>query len=150
MNPPTFFHTNDVTGPFQEIVNTYGTPAYGEINPAVFTCVSFPFLFGVMFGDIAHGAIVLLVGIILCASEDFIKGVEGMEMFHQTRYLVLMMGIFATYMGFIYNDFMSFPIELFGRGCYELDRDTGKFETVNGQENCVYGFGFDPVWMASS
>ena len=121
-----------MTGPFQEIVNTYGIPSYGEANPAVFTIISFPFLFGVMFGDIAHGSIVFLVGLILCASEDILKGVEGMEIFVQTRYLILIMGFFATYMGFIYNDFMSFPIELLGRGCYELDKESGKYETLTG------------------
>ena len=33
-------------------------PRYGEINPAVFTIVTYPFLFGVMFGDVGHGALV--------------------------------------------------------------------------------------------
>ena len=85
-----------------------------------------------MFGDIAHGSIVFLVGIILCASEEYLRGMDGMEMFVQTRYLITLMGFFATYMGFIYNDFMSFPIEIFGKGCYEFDKDSGKFETING------------------
>ena len=55
LNKPTYFRLNEFTWVFQEIVDTYGVPGYKEINPAVFTCVSFPFLFGVMFGDILHG-----------------------------------------------------------------------------------------------
>lgn len=66
---PSFFETNDVTAPFQEIVNTYGVPMYKEVNPAIFTIVTFPFLFGVMFGDIMHGSMLLIFAIILCFSE---------------------------------------------------------------------------------
>jgi V-type H+-transporting ATPase subunit a len=39
---------------------------YKEANPAVFAIVTFPFLFGVMFGDVGHGSLLLLVGILLC------------------------------------------------------------------------------------
>jgi V-type H+-transporting ATPase subunit a len=64
--PPTHFRTNAFLGPFQEIINTYGTPVYKEANPAVFTIVTFPFLFGVMFGDVGHGMILFLLGMVLC------------------------------------------------------------------------------------
>jgi V-type H+-transporting ATPase subunit a len=63
--PPTFFRTNVFLAPFQDIVNTYGIPIYKEANPAVFTIVTFPFLFGVMFGDIGHGGMVFLIAIFL-------------------------------------------------------------------------------------
>jgi V-type H+-transporting ATPase subunit a len=60
--PPSFFRTNDFTWPFQEIVNTYGVPRYGEVNPGLFTITTFPFLFGVMFGDIGHGFLLFVLG----------------------------------------------------------------------------------------
>lgn len=63
--PPTYFETNDFTEPFQIIVDTYGIPKYKEINPALTTIVTFAFEFGVMFGDIAHGACIFLAGIYL-------------------------------------------------------------------------------------
>ena len=49
MKPPTYFKLNDFTSPFQMIVNEYGTPRYREINPGLFTIITFPFIFGVMF-----------------------------------------------------------------------------------------------------
>lgn len=66
LTPPTYFSTNEVTDVFQLIVNTYGVPTFGEANPAVFTVVSFPFLFGVMFGDIGHGLLLLVAAALLC------------------------------------------------------------------------------------
>ena len=59
-NPPTYFKLNEFTWAFQEIVNTYGYPRYREVNPGLFTIATFPFLFGVMFGDIGHGGLLLV------------------------------------------------------------------------------------------
>ena len=66
LTPPTYFKTNEFTGVFQEIVDTYGVPSYKEINPALYTCVTFPFLFGVMFGDMGHGILLLTAAGYLC------------------------------------------------------------------------------------
>lgn len=74
-----------------------------------------------MFGDVAHGSIVFLAGLGLCIAEKFMKDNEDLQPYFKIRYLFLMMGFFATYMGFIYNDFMSLPLEVFGKGCYEAD-----------------------------
>ncbi len=63
---PTFIESNDFMWPFQEIVNTYGVPLYKEINPAIYASVTFPFLFGVMFGDIFHGLILMTFAVVLC------------------------------------------------------------------------------------
>lgn len=62
---PTHFRLNDFKMPAQEITNTYGVPRYQEANPSFFTLITFPFLFGVMFGDIAHGLIAFLFGVFL-------------------------------------------------------------------------------------
>jgi vacuolar-type H+-ATPase subunit I/STV1 len=54
---------NEFTNTFQEIVNTYGIPRYQEVNPGIFTIATFPFLFGVMFGDIGHGSVLFMIGL---------------------------------------------------------------------------------------
>lgn len=46
-------------------MNIYGIPRYREINPGVFAVITFPFLFGVMFGDILHGSLTMLMGLFL-------------------------------------------------------------------------------------
>ena len=53
--PTNKFTTNKFTYGYKEFVNTYGIPRYREANPALFTAATFPFLFGVMYGDIGHG-----------------------------------------------------------------------------------------------
>jgi V-type H+-transporting ATPase subunit a len=58
--PPTFFKTNKLTVVFQGIVDTYGAPRYGEANPALFSIMTFPFLFGVMYGDVGHAVLLTL------------------------------------------------------------------------------------------
>ena len=118
---PTFFELNDLTFPFQEIVNTYGHPRYQEINPSLFNIITFPFLFGVMFGDIGHGFALFLFGFYLCYSKDSIKNSNSMlKEFLPFRYLLFLMGFFAFYCGWMYNDFLSIPLDLFG-SCYTND-----------------------------
>ena len=151
--PPTYIPTNDFLWGFQLIVNTYGTPRYREINPAYFNIITFPFLFGVMFGDIAHGFILFLFGLYLCIFSDKIEKSESiLKGMTKAKYLLLLMGFFACYCGWIYNDFLSIPIE-FGT-CYPggptIINGTEKNYTINREPaDCVYHFGIDPKWYVS-
>jgi len=70
-----------------------------------------------MFGDIGHGGLLLIVGILLTHFSDTLKQ-NGLEEVARVRYLFLLMGIFAFYCGFLYNDFFSLPWNLFG-SCFE-------------------------------
>lgn len=70
ISPPTHFYTNEFSHIFQVITDTYGVPTYKEANPSVMTSITFPFFFGVMFGDIGHGSILLMAGALLTAFSD--------------------------------------------------------------------------------
>ena len=69
ISPPTLFLTNEFTGVFQMITNQYDVPRYKEINPTLFSCITFPFLFGMMYGDICHGFVVFVVGCLICLAH---------------------------------------------------------------------------------
>lgn len=107
---PTFFELNEFTSQFQATVDTYGVPCYKEINPNVFNIVTFPFLFGVMFGDVGHGLIVFLLASGLCWFGEKVEAFKGL---YNIRYMLLLMGFFSFFCGLMYNDFMSLPVEMF-------------------------------------
>jgi V-type H+-transporting ATPase subunit a len=99
-------------------VETYGVAKYQEANPAFFTVITFPFLFGVMFGDIGHGMILFGFGIYMVFWKEAIQN-SIIKMLLPHRYMLTMMGFFATYCGFIYNDYLSTSLNLFG-SCYTV------------------------------
>eukprot|EP00347_Sterkiella_histriomuscorum_P018134 403346660 len=146
LTPPTYFELNEFQWAFHEIVVTYGTPNYKEVNPTTFNMVTFPFLFGIMFGDIGHGFLLFLFGAYLCMKSESLRQNPNMIGFLKARYLFLTMGFFATYCGFIYNDMMAMPLNLFG-SCYENIPGSEKGVTL--KPDCVYPFGFDPKWYVS-
>merc|ERR1712238_454933 len=155
--------TNKFTYGFQEFVNTYGIPRYREANPALFTAATFPFLFGVMYGDIGHGMFLLFGGMYLCWNEKAIENAPGkkeeiMAGIFLGRYMILMMGFFAVYAGLIYNDCFSLGLNLFGtryefEGQDKLSTELGSIAELKapfGSDEAVYPFGLDPIWHVAS
>jgi len=156
--PPTHFVTNKFTYAYQEFVNTYGIPRYREVNPALFTAATFPFLFGVMYGDVGHGTFLFLTGIMLVWNEKKTEaGPKPDELtggMHTARYMLLMMGFFAVYAGFVYNDCFSLGLDLFGSRYHFEGQEDGTVEEGDvaelvaeyGSDDAVYPFGLDPMW----
>nr|WP_313778123.1 V-type ATPase 116kDa subunit family protein [Thiorhodovibrio frisius] len=57
---PTVPTHNQVLAPFSTLVKQYGIPQYGEIDPTPLFAVTFLLMFGMMFGDVGHGAVIAL------------------------------------------------------------------------------------------
>lgn len=157
---------------FQNIVDTYGVPTYLEANPALISCVTFPWLFGMMFGDMGHGSILLAISLVLVfGAERFKDGPLAGAL--PLRYLFMFMGISATYCGFIYNEFFAMQTQMFST-CYNVkerdqfnvgkseDDGTGVFKLQDAEEgaggfyykrlnfDCTYPMGTDPIWGIAS
>ncbi len=49
--------------PFVPLVKSYGVPRYGEFDPTLPFALTYLLLFGAMFGDIGHGAVILLLSL---------------------------------------------------------------------------------------
>ena len=163
---PTYFETNEYTGAFHTLVASYGTARYQEVNPAAISIVSFPFLFGVMYGDIGHGFLLLLLGLGLVllgkrkgrdAGRDM--GEIGGLLFGG-RYLIIAMALFAIWMGALYNDCFGMSLQLTGTSKYyqlPLGTDTKQLIKTGGTaayqpslSATVCPFGLDPTWGYAS
>ncbi|KAL7002658.1 V-type proton ATPase subunit a3 [Sarracenia purpurea var. burkii] len=152
--PPTYFRTNKFTSSFQEIVDAYGVAKYQEANPGVFTIVTFPFLFAVMFGDWGHGICLLLGALYFIIRERKFSSQKLGDITEMTfggRYVIMMMAFFSIYTGLIYNEFFSVPFELFGRSAYACRDLSCRDATTAGliKVGDTYPFGVDPSWHGS-
>ncbi len=57
---PSYIHHANWLRPFTALVRNFGIPRYQEIDPTWFFTISFIIMFGMMFGDLGHGAIIFL------------------------------------------------------------------------------------------
>ncbi|QHN99216.1 V-type proton ATPase subunit [Arachis hypogaea] len=149
--PPTYFRTNKVTSSFQGIIDSYGVAKYQEANPTVYTIVTFPFLFAVMFGDWGHGICLLLAALYFIIREKKLSSQKLDDITEMTfggRYVIMLMALFSIYTGLIYNEFFSVPFELFGPSAYACHDLSCSDATTSGlvKVRHTYPFGVDPVW----
>lgn len=138
--PPTNFRTKGFFDAFQSIVDTYGIARYKEGNPGLFTTVTFPFLFGCMFGDIGHGLGVLIFALILLGKPQWFS-----RQILDVKWLFLLMGFYAFWCGLIYNDFFAVPLVAHD-SCY-VQGQNGVVERR--PDHCVYPVGMDYAWSES-
>ncbi|XP_057330426.1 V-type proton ATPase 116 kDa subunit a1 isoform X1 [Microplitis mediator] len=158
-DPPTFNRSNKFTKGFQNLIDSYGVASYREANPALYTIVTFPFLFSIMFGDAGHGLILTLFGAWMVIWEKKLSAKktdnEIWNIFFAGRYIILLMGMFSIYTGFIYNDIFSKSMNIFGSS-WNVEF-TGKQLMENkhlqpdpateaGYKQIPYPMGLDPVW----
>eukprot|EP00216_Chloropicon_sp_CCMP2111_P004799 CAMPEP_0198237714 /NCGR_PEP_ID=MMETSP1446-20131203/3509_1 /TAXON_ID=1461542 ORGANISM="Unidentified sp, Strain CCMP2111" /NCGR_SAMPLE_ID=MMETSP1446 /ASSEMBLY_ACC=CAM_ASM_001112 /LENGTH=883 /DNA_ID=CAMNT_0043919949 /DNA_START=128 /DNA_END=2779 /DNA_ORIENTATION=- len=146
-NPPTYFRTTKVITAFQGLVDAYGVARYREMNPTVFTIVTFPFLFAVMFGDVGHGLLMLMAGLYMVLNEKKMqkkKLNDIVEMAFGGRYLIVLMSVFSIYTGLLYNEMFSIPMTLFGPTKWVWSSDQDKYVMPAGA--APYAFGVDPIW----
>lgn len=60
---PTLLRPSRLMAPFTTLVRQYGIPRYGEIDPSSVFAVTFILMYGMMFGDVGHGAVIAAVAL---------------------------------------------------------------------------------------
>jgi len=99
---PTMMSHNPIFRPFETLTKMYGTPSYSEIDPTAFLFFTFPFLFGIMFGDIGHGFVLVLSGLI--GAIAFRKRSGGIYNF---SWIIFWCGCWAMLGGLLYGEFFG-------------------------------------------
>ncbi|CAH1980778.1 unnamed protein product [Acanthoscelides obtectus] len=155
-NPPTFNRTNRFTRGFQNLIDSYGVACYREANPALYTIITFPFLFAIMFGDSGHALIMFFFGLWLVLDEKKIGAQKNKSeifaIFFAGRYIILLMGVFSFYTGIIYNDIFSKSLNIFGSKweiVNQTDLQGEAYELIprTNYKETPYLFGVDPIWQ---
>ena len=95
-NPP-FFRG------FQSLVTTYGQPNYDELDPTPIMALTFPLVFGLMFGDVGHGLLLLLAGLLLASRK--VKALRSAASF---GIVVALCGASAMLFGALYGSIFGF------------------------------------------
>ena len=106
------------------MVDTYGIPNYKEANPLLVSLITFPMLFGMMFGDIGHGSLLFVLGLYLVFTHDH----KNPGTFGVVRYFVLTNGMAALYCGIIYNEFFAMKLNLWD-SCYDMSERTAWYSS---------------------
>jgi len=107
--PPTLVKAPGWTQPLQSIVDNFGIPSYSETNPTPFMILTFPLIYGLMFGDIGEGLLFLAFGFfLLYLKRKKVKVFEIGQIFVNGAELVIMLGIGATIFGFVFGDIFGF------------------------------------------
>ena len=95
--PPVKFKNNFLAKPFEFYTEMYGTPNYGEIDPSGFIALTYSLLFGIMFGDVGHGIILLIAAIIMDKVKHMALGK-----------LLIPCAISSTIFGFVFGSVFGF------------------------------------------
>jgi V/A-type H+-transporting ATPase subunit I len=95
---------------FEILTYSLGFPRKGEINPVLLMAFAFPFLYGIMFADVGHGAILFLGGILLLIARSR----KNMDKVGEIpRYILLsagiitLSGISAMFWGYLFGEFFG-------------------------------------------
>ena len=95
--PPTKLENPKLFKPFEMFVRMYGLPAHNELDPTVFVGLTYSFIFGVMFGDVGQGLLLLIGGFLI---YHFKKApLAG---------IIATAGVFSTIFGFMFGSIFGF------------------------------------------
>jgi V/A-type H+-transporting ATPase subunit I len=86
--------------PFEMLVTGYGLPTYRELEPTLFVAITYVVMFGMMFGDAGHGAVLALggIGILLAAKAPKVRNVGP---------LLLLLGLSSVGFGIYYGSYFG-------------------------------------------
>jgi V/A-type H+-transporting ATPase subunit I len=103
---PVELKTPKILSPFRMLVKDYAIPEYGSIDPSPFVAVAYFCMFGLMFGDVGQGLVLILCGII----GSFIYKNKSKNLV-DLCWLIVWCGISAVIFGALFGAFFGFQIK---------------------------------------
>jgi V/A-type H+-transporting ATPase subunit I len=95
--PPIILENLPIIRQFEFFTRLYGLPEYDEIDPTPILAITYTLLFGLMFGDIGHGAALAFIGIYV--QRRFHGNLGG---------IMTVVGISAALFGILYGSVFGF------------------------------------------
>lgn len=86
---------------FERMIFSYGSPLYGTIDPTPFVAIFFTILFGIMFGDLGQGLVLLLAGILMATKVIKVGG------WNKFAPIFIAIGITSSFMGLLTGEVFS-------------------------------------------
>lgn len=100
VDPPTLLHAESgMHESFAPLVRTYATVPYADVDPTVFAGLAYVFMFGMMFGDVGHGALLVVLGLLLRAGRP-----RRLARFSRLWLFVVGAGVTASFFGLLYGE----------------------------------------------
>jgi len=101
--PPVRINNRGIAGSFELFTKLRGTPAYTEIDPTLIVTVLFTIMYGMMFGDIGEGALLLLMGLIFSRLQRSFLGIPAGAM-RKLGGILATCGVSAMFFGSLYGE----------------------------------------------
>ena len=106
--PPSKFKNSPIVRSFETLTRLYGYPNYKEIDPTIILTITFPFIFGLMFGDIGHGLLLFCGGFYF-----YYKRKNQPGSWKNIAIIIALCGIYSIIAGIFYGEFFGMH-EIFG------------------------------------
>jgi V/A-type H+/Na+-transporting ATPase subunit I len=87
-----------IFSPFESLVTSFARPRYHELDPTFLIALTFPILFGAMFGDVGQGALIMLIGAVIASRK-----VKALRSLAGLGGLIVACGLFAVIFGLVYG-----------------------------------------------
>ncbi|HEU5355567.1 MAG TPA: V-type ATPase 116kDa subunit family protein [Actinocrinis sp.] len=103
VDPPTLLRdASTAHSAFSPLVRSYGTVPYADLDPTFLAGLTYVLMFGLMFGDAGHGALLIACGLVLRSGR--IKPLAGVKRLWP---FVVGAGIAGTVCGLLYGEFFG-------------------------------------------
>lgn len=97
IEPPTHLVNSKLLKPYEGYVGLYGLPKYNEIDPTPVTAITYSIIFGIMFGDVGQGFLVLLLALWMKFKKKWFLGD-----------IMIRCSVFSMLFGFLYNSVFGY------------------------------------------